>query len=148
MRVTKRMLGVFLLFALLGMTIGGHREKTSYANANDSSAQDSVYLDRRISTLEMRLSTIESSLRTLEQQAMSSQRMTQGQPNRDPEVSLLRSEVELLKGRMRELECGLVHLDERTLSVAAKEARKRTSGQSTDPCRLNPEAPVQLSPHR
>ena len=37
-------------------------------------AQDAVFLDRRISTLEMRLSTIESSLRTLEQQAMSSQR--------------------------------------------------------------------------
>jgi predicted nucleic acid-binding Zn-ribbon protein len=147
MRVTTRMLSVFLLFALVGMATGDHRARTSSVHASEP-AQDAVYLDRRISTLEMRLSTIESSLRSLEQQAMSSQRMTQGQPNRDPETSLLRSEVEMLKIRLRELECGLVHLDERTLSVAAREARKRTSGQSTDPCRLNPEAPVQLSPHR
>ena len=147
MRVTTRMLSVFLLSLLLGMVIGDHRERSSAADASEP-AQDAVYLDRRISTLEMRLSTIESSLRTVEQQAMSSQRMTQGQPNRDPETSLLRSEVEMLKIRLRELECGIMHLDERTLSVTAREARKRTSGQSTDPCRLNPEAPVQLSTHR
>ena len=147
MRVTTRMLSVFLLSALLGMAIGDLRERTSSAYASES-AQDAVYLDRRISTLEMRLSTIESSLRTLQQQAMSSQRMSPGQQSRDPETSLLRSEVELLKGRLRELECGLVHLDERTLSLTAKEARKRMSGQFPDPCRLNPEAPVQLSTHR
>lgn len=147
MRVTTKMLSVFLLSVLLGMAIEDHRARTSSVYASEP-AQDAVYLDRRISTLEMRLSTIESMLRTLEQQAMSSQRITQGQPNRDPETSLLRSEVELLKSRLRELECGLVHLDERTLSATAKEARKRTSAQSTDPCRLNPEAPVQLSTHR
>src|SRR5205809_2524242 len=147
MRITTRMLSVFLLTVLLGMAVGGLRARTSSAYPSEP-AQDAVYLDRRISTLEMRLSTIESSLRMLEQQAMSSQRMTQAQPNRDPETSLLRSEVELLKGRLRELECGLVHLDERTLSVTAREARKRTSVQPSDPCRLNPEAPVQLSTHR
>ena len=147
MRVTTRMLSVFLLSAFLGIVIGGHRERPSSVYASES-AQDAVYLDRRISTMEMRLSTIESMLRTLEHQAISSQRMTQGQPNRDPETSLLRSEVELLKGRLRELECGLVHLDERTLSVTAREALKRTSGQSTDPCRLSPETPLQLSPRR
>ena len=147
MRVTKRMLSMFLLSLLVGMAIGDHRARTSSANASEP-AQDAVYLDRRISTVEMRLSTIESSLRSIEQQAMSSQRMTQGPPNRDPETSLLRSEVEMLKIRLRELECGLVHLDERTLSATAREARKRTIGQSTDPCRLSPEAPVQLSTHR
>ena len=146
MRVTSRMLLVFLLFAVLGMVIGNHRERTS-AYAGEG-GQDAVYLDRRISTLEMRLTTIESSLRSLEQQAMASQRISPAQPTRDPEVSMLLSEVELLKGRLRVLECGLVHLDERTLSVTAREALKRSSGPSTDPCRLNPETPLQLSPRR
>jgi hypothetical protein len=147
MRVTTRMLSMLLLSALLGMAIGDYRERTSSAYAGGS-AQDAAYLDRRISTLEIRLSTIESGLRTLQQQAMSSQRMPQEQSNRDPETSLLRSELELLKSRLREIECGLVHLDERTLSATAREAQRRMSGQSTDPCRLNPEAPVQLSPRR
>jgi hypothetical protein len=146
MRVTARMRLVFLLSAFLGMVVGHHRERTS-AYAGEG-AQDTVYLDRRISTLEMRLSTIESSLRSLEQQAMASQRMTQGQPTRDPEISLARTEIEMLRGRLRELECGLTHLDERTLSVTAREALKRSSGQSTDPCRLNPETPLQISPRR
>jgi hypothetical protein len=38
--------------------------------------------------------------------------------------------------------------DERTLSAGAKEARKRINAQANDPCRLNPETPVQLSTRR
>jgi hypothetical protein len=53
-----------------------------------------------------------------------------------------------LNSRIRELECAIGHLDERTLSAAAKESRKRTGGPSSDPCRLNPETPVPLSPRR
>lgn len=147
MRGITRVLSVIVFSALLGTAVAGFRERPPSGAASEG-AQDTGYLDRRISTLEMRLNTIESSLRRLEQQAISSQRMSTGQPSRDPETSLLRSEVEILKGRLRELECGLVHLDERTLSVTARDARKRTGGQITDPCRLNPEASVQLSTHR
>ena len=111
-------------------------------------AQDAVYLDRRISMLETRLSSIESSLRNVQQQAMASDRSTATQPARDPEVMLLRSEVEILNSRLRELECALVRLDERTLSPAAREARKRTPAQPGDPCRVNPDMPIQLSPRR
>ena len=146
MRVMTRVLSVLVFSALLGAAVKGNREPS--AGSTSEGAQDTAYLDRRISMLETRFNTIESSIRNLEQQVMSSQRSSPGQPGRDPETSLLRSEVELLKGRVRELECGLVHLDERTLSVTSKEARKRTSGQFIDPCRLNPEAPVQLSTHR
>lgn len=110
--------------------------------------QDAVYLDRRISMLETRLSSIESSLRNVQQQAMASERSTATQPARDPEVMLLRSEVEILNSRLRELECALVRLDERTLSPSAREARKRTAAQPSDPCRVNPEMPIQLSPRR
>jgi hypothetical protein len=110
--------------------------------------QDAVYLDRRISMLETRLSSIESSLRSVQQQAMASERSTATQPARDPEAMLLRSEVEILNSRLRELECALVRLDERTLSPAAREARKRTAAQPSDPCRVNPDMPIQLSPRR
>ncbi|HJZ67111.1 MAG TPA: hypothetical protein VKF81_03120 [Blastocatellia bacterium] len=128
-------LSALILCATLETGVEGHRE-----------TQDAIYLDRRISMLETRLNTIESSVRTLEQQAMMS-RSTASQTARDPEVALLRSEVEILLGRIRELDCGLARLDERTLSGSAKEARKRTQ-QAQDPCRLNPEAPLQLSPRR
>ena len=147
MRVITRVLSILVLSALLGTALAGYKENASHASANVT-AQDTVYLDRRISMLETRLNSIESNIRTLEQQAMSSQRSSMSQPSRDPETSLLRSEVEILKGRVRELECGLVHLDERTLTLTAREARKRSGGQFVDPCRLNPETPVQLSTHR
>lgn len=128
-------LSALILCTVLGTGVEGHRE-----------TQDAIYLDRRISMLETRLNTIESIVRTLEQQALMS-RSSGGQPARDPEVTLLRSELEILMARIRELDCGLAHLDERTLSAPAKEARKRIQ-QAQDPCRLNPEAPLQLSPRR
>jgi hypothetical protein len=113
-----------------------------------TSPQDAVYLDRRISMLETRLSSIESSLRSFQQQAMISERTAPAQPARDPEVNLLRTEVEILNSRLREVECALARLDERTLSPTIKEARRRSATPTNDPCRVNPEMPIQLSPRR
>ncbi|MGA9769819.1 MAG: hypothetical protein WBV94_12315 [Blastocatellia bacterium] len=107
--------------------------------------QDVTGLDRRISSLEQRLYSIESSISRLQLQASSSMNSSPSQTGRDPEVDRLRGEVELLNARVRELECGVAHLDERTLSAAAKEARSRAGAQSKDPCRLNPETTVRLS---
>ena len=105
--------------------------------------QDTLILERRLSTLEQRLYGIESNISRLEQQLYTAQRSTPSpvspQASRDPEVSLLRSEVELLKGRVRELECGVVHLDERTLPASKRRAAPK------DVCRQNLDAPVQLS---
>jgi len=135
---------LFLIsFAIIGSVLTGHHNVSS---ASLDEPQDTVYLDRRISMLETRLSSIESSLRMLQQQTSAPSYQTPS--TRDPETQLLQSEVAVLSGRVRELECGLVHLDERTLTPAARQARKQASAQSTDPCRLNPEAPVQLSTHR
>ena len=145
MRIISTVLCVLILLALFGTGAGTGAEDYREATA---SAQDAVYLDRRISMLETRLSSIESSMRSLQQQAMTSERSTTTQPPRDPEVMLLRSEVEILNSRLRELECALVRLDERTLSPSAREARRRTASQSTDPCRVNPDTPIQLSPRR
>jgi hypothetical protein len=137
---------VLVLSILFGVAVKGCLSPS--AGFTNSTTQDSVFLDRRISLLETRLSTIESSLRNLEQQAMNSQRSSQVQPARDPETVIIRTDIETLNVRMTMLECGLVQLDERTLSASAKEARKRTSAQPMDPCRLNPETPIPLTPRR
>lgn len=109
--------------------------------------QDIINLNQRVNSLEQRLFTIESSIRRLEQQQQTAvpSASTPTQPARDPEVERLRSQVETLTIRIRELECGLVQVDERTLSASTKEARKHTGADVKDPCRLNAESPVKLS---
>ena len=144
MRIITKMLLVLVFCAVIGTAVGGYRNPFS---ASAVEAQDAVYLDRRISMLETRLSSIESSLRMLQQQTSTSQ-PSYPTPPRDPETQLLQSEVAILTGRVRVVECGLVHLDERTLSASAKESRRQASGQPKDPCRQNSETPVQLSTHR
>lgn len=153
MRIIPTLFGA-LIFSI-GFLTGGTGAGTSTTDYRGRAIevpaegpQDATYLDRRISMLETRLSSIESSLRSVQQQAMASERSGATQPARDPEVMLLRSEVEILNSRLRELECALVRLDERTLSTAARDARKRTAAQSSDPCRVNPDTPIQLSPRR
>ena len=131
-------LGLILLGLTIGMIAKGYLVK-----AASEPAQDTLILERRLSTLEQRLFGIESNISRLEQQIYTAQRSTPApvspQAMHDPEVTLLRSEVELLKGRVRELECGVVHLDERTLPAS----RRHTAPK--DVCRQNLDAPVQLS---
>ena len=139
-------IGVWILVfcAVVATGVEAYRGKNSSEPAAIG-AQDVIGLDRRISALEQRLYSIESSISRLQIQASSSMSSTPPQAGRDLELDRLRSEVELLNARVRELECGVAHLDERTLPAAAKEARSRAGAQSKDPCRLNPETPVRLS---
>lgn len=103
----------------------------------NAEAQDPGSLDRRISMLEQRFFRLESSMTRLEQ-IVSSQRSVPAPSGRDQDVLLMRQELEGLKLRMNEIECGLVKLDERTTPASA---RKRENDQ----CRLNPNSPVRLS---
>jgi hypothetical protein len=103
-----------------------------------------MVLDRRISSLEQRFYTLESNINQLRQQAMVSRPPVVTPSGRDPELERLRSEIQLLQERLREVECAAAKLDERTLSPAARSAR-RAGGQNDDPCRLRAETPVQLS---
>jgi hypothetical protein len=144
----KKRYWVLVIFICAGLSLMAKNYPTNAANNSDPSGpQDVINLDRRINALEQRFYTVESRINRLEQQSLSNSRSTPipAPSARDPEVERLRSEVESLKGRVRELECGVVHVDERTLSVRVKEGQKRTAGQSQDPCRLNAEAPVRLS---
>lgn len=109
---------------------------TIIANIN-AETQDPGSLDRRISMLEQRFYTFQSSLSRLEQLVVN-QRSTPAPSSRDTQLELLRQEVEGLKLRLNEIDCGLVKLDERTTPAAT---RKRDG----DPCRLNPSSPLNLS---
>ena len=103
----------------------------------NAETQDPGSLDRRISMLEQRFFRLESSMTRLEQVVVS-QRSTPAPSGRDQDVILMRQELEGLKLRMNEIECGLVKLDERTTPVNARKG-------DNDQCRLNPGSPVRLS---
>jgi peptidoglycan hydrolase CwlO-like protein len=129
---------------LIALWIVTHTGNTSSTKA-DAAAQDVMSLDRRISTLEQRLYMIESNINQLQQRVQYAQRPpVSSTPTRDPEVDRLQSELSLLQNRLSEVECALLKLDERTLPAAARAARAKTS----DPCRAQPNTPVQLSSRR
>jgi hypothetical protein len=103
--------------------------------------QDVIRLENRLSQLEQRMYSIETSLRTVEQQtrlgSISSRNVS------PEEIAVMHSEIQTLQNRMIEDECSLAKLDERTLTPE----RRRREGATTDPCRLNSEAPIRLPVH-
>lgn len=136
-----------LTICLAVMTIVVTRLGESPTKAEPATSQDAMGLDRRISSLEQRLYSIESNINQLQQRITASQRSTAGPSMRDPEVDRLRLEIETLQQRVREVECGVVKLDERTLPASARQSR-RPATPSADPCRLQPETPVRLTSRR
>jgi hypothetical protein len=103
----------------------------------NAEAQDPGSLDRRISLLEQRFFRLESSMTRLEQVVVSL-RSTPAPSGRDQDVLLMRQELEGLKLRLNEIECGLVKLDERTTPANARK-------DGDDQCRLNSNSRVRLS---
>ena len=112
----------------------------SRSEAGPSPQQDVIRLDARVSQLEQRLYTIENSLRTLEQQSRITGMNQRSAGVTLDDIALLRSEIQTLQTRLMEDECGLARLDERTLTPAARDARRKAAGN--DPCRLNFELPL------
>lgn len=136
---------LILICAGIILTAEVYRKAAANPVSVSPASQDVINLDRRLSALEQRFYTMESNLSRIEQQAITNNRSTPSpipQTLRDPEVNRLQSEVETLKLRIQELECGVVHLDERTLPTGAQ---RRSGASSKDPCRQNPETPVRLS---
>lgn len=107
--------------------------------------QDVIRLESRLGRLEQRLYTIELSIRGLEQQSRLSTAGPRAAGARDPEIGLLRSEVEGLRRRLAEVECGLTKMDERTLTPAARERRRKSAAGADDPCRLGADSPLRLT---
>ena len=89
--------------------------------------------------LEQRFYTLDSSMSRL-QQLVASQRSTAPvSDSNDREITQITEEMQRMQLRLIELQCGLVKLDERTVT------RSRGEAKSTDPCRANPDAPLRLS---
>jgi predicted RNase H-like nuclease (RuvC/YqgF family) len=144
--LTKSRLALSIVsFVVIVVMANAYPASRSSAREDMTEPQDVRSLDRRISSLEQRLYSIETSISRLEQSAFS-QRTPVLQPTaRDPEISLLREEIQTLQRRLSEIECGLVKLDERTTTSAVREARRADGARTADPCRLNPATPLRLS---
>lgn len=109
-------------------------------------AQSDMYLSRRIDQVEQRFYSIESRLNRLEMEAHRPSAAGSRPPaGGDTEIAFLRSQLDALRVRVGEAECGLLKVDERTLTAAARAVRKRSLTGGTENCRLNSSTPVHLS---
>jgi hypothetical protein len=143
-RISKR---IFVSALLVGaIFFFGGKSFVSNDNLITTALAQDPLLERRINQLEQRFYSIETRIRQVEQNSRLPN-ITSGTSaaRNDAEISLLRSQIETLRLRLAEVECGLAGIDERTLSANARETRRKSSSQITDPCRLNSNAPVQLS---
>ncbi len=135
---------VMIVLCAVSVAIVASAYRSSVPLSVVAEAQDVSNLDRRIGNLEQRLYSIESSISRLNQGAAISQRpASPSASGREAETNLLRSEIEVLRRRLGEIECGLIKLDERIASPG--ERRNSVEANAIDPCRLNANLPLRLS---
>ena len=117
------------------------------ARVDPTPAQDVIRLETRINQLEQRLYTMEASIRNIEQQARIANTTSRSGGVTANDLSQLIAQLQTLQVRVIEDECALAKLDERTLTPAMRDARRK-SGAAADPCRANAEAPLRLPERR
>ena len=145
--IRQRVHLLLYFFAVLGIgtSIYGLGSALFGNNSTTVSAQQDPFLSQRLNRIEQRFTLLESKLIQLEQQS----RFPSGAQDltgvRETELRLLRSQMETLQLRIIQAECGLLRLDERTLSGAAKANRKSSGTDDNDLCRQAPNAPLQFS---
>ena len=142
----RRVLFLVCIAALVSVTAF----RISSGARNDyepTSAQDVIRLETRLNQLEQRLYTMEASLRNIEQQARIAGAASRGGSVSAPEFELVRAQLQALQVRVRENECALAKLDERTLTPAMRDARRK-SGAASDACRTNVDAPLRFPERR
>ena len=134
-------LGVgFTMYCVLLTVFGERAVPTAMAQSQDP------FLSRRIDQIENRFYSLESRLNRVEQEASRSRPTSPGiLNNNDTEIQFLRSQVDSLRLRLGEAECGLLRLDERTLTSAARLARGKAGPRESDKCRVDIATPIQLS---
>ena len=143
-RATRGQIFTWLLAPALAAAVAyGWSADDLSASAAASPAQDITRVEMRISQLEQRFRSVELSISRLEQQSRLPS-ITPGPPTRGDETAILRAEVEALRRRLAEVECGLIRIDERTLAPAARDGLRKSGAGGTDPCRLNSLAPLSL----
>jgi hypothetical protein len=114
-------------------------------------AQTDMMVERRISQVEHRFNYLESRLNQLENHSRYPSVLPGGSTSGTlqasqmrTELDTLRSQLDSVRARVGEVECGLLKVDERTLSQAERDARRRAAA-TNDPCRNQPTKPVSLS---
>ena len=149
-RVIK--LSAFALL-LVVLSLAGWRWSAVFNNDLTTTvyAQQDAMLDRRISQIEQRFYYLETRINRLESDtrysgvspASSAASQLQISQMRT-ELDALRNDVDSLRSRVGDVECGLLKIDERTLSAAARQRRRSAQGPN-EPCRAEPESPVRLA---
>lgn len=132
---------------ILGVSLAagaaGFADRSGPAAIAPGPGQDIMSVERRVSTLEQRMYTIDSNISQLQQQVMMISRNPTPSAAAGAEVQQLRLELDLLKSRMNLIECALAKLDERTLAPA----KPKTRTSVKDPCRLDPQTPIEMPGH-
>lgn len=132
MRSDNRIL-YFVAIAALALSV----YNTLFMASHPASAQNDMFLSRRIDQVEQRFYSLESRLNRLESVRPAVSSPTIADTN-NIELQFLRTQLDGLRTRVGELECGVLRLDERT-TVPARRMK------SSEPCRRDPAAVVQLS---
>jgi hypothetical protein len=145
----QKILQLFLyVFAILGIAVVIYNGLSSVWTDRltiTASAQQDPFLSQRINQIEQRFSSIETRINRLEQESRLPNLTRGAIGNNDAEIRLLQSQIDTLRLRGIEAECGLVKLDERTLSNAVRQGRKKTGSGQIDKCRLDSGEPLQMS---
>ena len=115
------------------------------ANTQPVEAQNDRYLESRLNQIEQRFYMVESRLNRIEQDAITRRlpTTTTAQDTRSQDINLLQNELTGFRLRLGEVECGLLKLDERTLTAAKRLAGRSVTG--SDRCRQDWSSPVLLS---
>lgn len=121
--------------------------RMSRVDKDPITAQDVIRLETRINQLEQRLYTMDASVRNIEQQMRIAGAASRGGGVSADDFSRLIAQLQAVQVRLMEDECALAKLDERTLTPAMRDARRK-SGAAADPCRANAEAPLRLPDRR
>ncbi|MEP6787670.1 MAG: hypothetical protein ABJB40_04520 [Acidobacteriota bacterium] len=135
------LLGVgFAIYCVLMTVLGERGMPTVFAQQQDP------FLSRRVDQIENRFYSLESRLNRVEQEASRPRSATPSLLNtNDSDIQYLRSQIDSLRLRVGETECALLRLDERTLTVAARQSRVKAGPKESDKCRVDTAAPLQLS---
>lgn len=144
-KIRRRANLLLYVFAIFGAAAMIYNIGQMLFNGTTAHAQQDPFLSQRLNRIEQRFSTIETKIIQLENQSRFpsvSPDLSRGQ---DTELQLLRSQINTLQLRVAEIECGVVRLDERTLSATAKANRKTAGISDSDLCRQTPNVPLQLS---
>jgi len=137
---TARNLATFIGLAML--VYNGLSGVFGSSGAATVHAQTDPFLSRRVDMLEQRLYSIESRLNSVSTQVQPPMISTIPSTTQN-DVNFLRTQVDGMRIRIGEVECGVLKLDERTLTAAQR--RTNRTGSSSDRCRDNFGTPIMLS---